>query len=94
MFSDWLSIISRMRYIFEGGSLGAILQGLTLGDTQTWMPLVGVSRGEEGHSGNMCVAVSCKIHQARSHPYHVKYKVYSGNTGVDRHTVSRLGFWN
>ena len=27
---DWLSIISRMRYSFEGGSLGAMLRGSTL----------------------------------------------------------------
>ena len=27
--SDWLSIISRMRYSFEGGSLGAMLRGST-----------------------------------------------------------------
>ena len=28
--SDWLSIISQMRYSFEGGSLGAMLRGSTL----------------------------------------------------------------
>lgn len=40
-------------------------------------------RSEEGLSGSMCIAVSCKIHQAESHPRHVKYSAYSGKWGID-----------
>ena len=40
-------------------------------------------RSEAGLSGSMCIAVSCKIHQAESHPRHVKYSVYSWKWGID-----------
>lgn len=34
-------------------------------------------KGEERHSSRG-IAVSCKTHPARSHPRHVKYRVYEG----------------